>query len=124
MSIVAKRFVYDRDLEEVVEVRGNYFEERGQAPSVISDDIGAGVDGLRVMHRMDGRRTDSKSAYRKDVKEAGLAEVGTERNFASPRERPSADYYGQQVRDAADQLAGNWNGTRDWLQREKERGGR
>lgn len=117
------RYRYDRDLDCLVEIGGNanFFEEKGQAPNVISDDIGAGVDGLRIMHRDDKARTDSKSGYRADAKAAGLEEVGTERNFASKRVRESADDYGRHVKDAAEQIQGNHNGTADWLQRQKER---
>ena len=69
------RFRYDPDLECLVEIGGNsnfFEEEKPRGPSVISDDIGAGVNGLRAMHRTDKRRFDSKSRFRRDVKEAGL----------------------------------------------------
>lgn len=121
------RYRYDADLDSLVEIGGNsnYFEpEKPRSANVISDDVGAGVNGLRVMHRMDGRRTDSKSAYRRDVKEAGLAEVGTSADFASKRERPGADDYGRMVRDARDQISGDWQGTRAWLEKQNEGRGR
>lgn len=116
------RYRYDADLDCLVEVGGNanFFEEKGQAPNVISDDLGAGVDGLRIMHRLDKARTDSKSVMRRDAKAHGLEEVGTETNFASKRERPNAGYYVQQVKDAADQIRGNYQGTADRLARENE----
>lgn len=116
------RYRWDKDLEAVVEVgsNANFFEERGAAPAVISDDIGAGVDGLRIMHRMDKARTDSKSVMRADAKAAGLEEMGTETNFAAKRQRESADDYGREVKKAAEQIQGNYEGTRDWLRHRKE----
>lgn len=116
-----RTYRYDAAADMVYEVGSNFFEERRQAPNVISDDLGAGVDGLRIMHRMDRARTDSKSVMRADAKANGLEEVGTETNFASKRVRETPDDYGRHVKDAAEQIAGNWNGTADWLQRQKER---
>ncbi len=54
-----RRFRYDADLEAVIEIRedGNYFEEKGEAPSVISDDVGAGVNALK--HMPSGKMLDS-----------------------------------------------------------------
>lgn len=115
-----RRFRFDPDLEAVVEIRDDNFFLEGKL-HVITDDIGAGVNGLRAIHRMDKRRFDSKSAMRRDGKEAGLQEVGTETNFASKREAPDRDYYGRQVHDAYQQIQSNWNGTADRLRREKER---
>ena len=37
------RYRYDKDLDCVVPVGGNYFEEAPQGPSIISDDLKAGV---------------------------------------------------------------------------------
>lgn len=109
------RFRYDHDLDAVVEIRdgSNYFEEKTVSTSVISDDIGAGVNGLRAMHRTDKRHFDSKSAYRADVKAAGLREVGTETNFAStPPARPK-DEYGRIVQETYRQFQSNQNGAAD-----------
>lgn len=115
------RYRYDTDLDCLVEIGGNanYFEERGTAPAVISDDVGAGVAGLR--HMPSGKMLDSKSEHRRETKARGLEEVGTETNFASKRDRPSEEYYRLKVRDAQGQIEGNWNGTGDWLQRQRER---
>ena len=115
------RFRWDRDLECLVEVgRSNYFEERGTAPAVISDDVGAGVNGLR--HMPSGKMLDSKSQHRQETKARGLEEVGSERKFASQREPMKADAYTRMVMDARDQIAGDWNGTRGWLEHERRKG--
>lgn len=113
-----KRFRYDPDLEAVVEIGSNYFEETPQGPSVISDDVGAGVNGLK--HLPSGKMLDSKRAHYAETRGMGLEHIGGQTDFASKREKPGTDYYGQQVKDAADQIAGNYNGTRDWLARQNE----
>lgn len=118
MSYGRTRYRYDADLDAVVEIRGNYFEEAPQGPSVITDDIGAGVNGLR--HMADGKHYDSKSRFRAETRAHGMVEVGDQNPIAKPPEKPK-DYYGQQVRDASAQIAGNWNGTADWLRRQNER---
>ncbi len=115
------RFRYDADLDAVVEIHNNYFEERPEGPSIISDDIGAGVNGLRAMHRTDKRHFDSKSAFRRDVKDAGLVEVGTERNFESKAIPLPKDHYGQQVKQAFDRFDGNFNGIADRVRNERLR---
>jgi len=113
-----KRYRYDADLDCVVEIGGNYFEERPQGPNVISDAIG-GVNG--VLHLPSGKHLDSKSAHYKENKRRGLEHVGNEENFASKREKPNGDYYVREAITAQQQIAGNWNGTADWLARQKER---
>lgn len=113
-----RRFYYDADLEAVVEIGANYFDDTPRTPNVISDDVGAGINGLR--HMASGQHFDSKSRHRAENRARGLEEVGNEQNFASRREHPGADYYGEQVKDARDQIAGNWNGTADWLRRQNE----
>ncbi len=114
-----RRFRYDKDYDEVVEIRedGNYFEEKGEAPAVISDDLGAGVNGLK--HMPSGRMIDSKSGHRAENRARGLVEVGSQTDFAAKREPPKADY-GREVVDAKQQIAGNYNGTADRLARERE----
>jgi hypothetical protein len=114
-----KRFRYDADLDAVIEIRAgsNYFDEPTQnGPSVISDDVGAGVNGLR--HMPSGIHSDSKSFHYKETKARGLEHVGNETNFASKREHN--DMGGADVKKAMEQIEGNWNGTRDWL-RHRER---
>lgn len=113
-----RRFRYDPDLECVVEIGSNYFEETPQGPSVISDDVGAGVNGLR--HMPSGRMIDCKSGHRKENKARGLEEVGNQTDFASKRERVGIDLYERAVVDAQQQIAGNYNGTADRLRRENE----
>lgn len=113
-----RRFRWDPDLECVVEVGGNYFEETPRGPSVISDDVGAGVNGLK--HFPSGRMLDSKSAHYRETRARGLEHVGNATDFASKRERPTTDYYTRQVLDAREQIASNYQGTRDWLARQNE----
>ncbi len=117
------RFRYDKELDAVVEIRpqSNYFEDTPRGPNVISDDIGAGVAGLRAMHRTDKRRFDSKSAFRRDVKDAGLAEVGNEANFESKPASLSKDFYGEKVKAAFEQFDHNYNGTADRVKAEEQR---
>ncbi|CAB4218293.1 hypothetical protein UFOVP1603_24 [uncultured Caudovirales phage] len=114
-----RRFYYDRDLDAVLEYGGNYFEEKPRGPAVISDDVGAGVNGLR--HMPSGRYLDSKSAHRKENKRRGLEEVGNQTDFASKREKPRADFYGSRAKDAIEQIEGNYNGTAERLMRDRER---
>jgi len=113
-----RRFRYDADLEAVVEIRDNYFEERPEGPAVISDDVGAGVNGLK--HMPSGMMLDSKSRHRAENRARGLVEVGSETNFASKKPQHTGAEYGQMVKDASDQIAGNHNGTADWLARQRE----
>ena len=115
------RYRYDADLDCLVEIGGNsnYFEEPTEkGPAVISDDVGAGVNGLR--HMPSGMMLDSKSKHRAENKARGLEEVGNEASFAARREAPHKDYYGQEVKAAHEQIQGNWNGTADWLRRQNE----
>ena len=114
------RFRYDKDLEEMVEIRpqSNFFEEVVRGPNVISDDIGAGVKGLRAMHRADKRRFDSKSAFRRDVKDAGLLEVGNDDMRGSAPPKPD---YGRAVHDAYQQFESNYRGTADRVKAEEQR---
>jgi hypothetical protein len=113
---------WDKDLECLIEVgRSNYFEEKAQGPNVISDDMGAGVNGLKAMYRIDGKHFDSKSSYRADVKAHGLAEVGNETNFADKPATSPKDYYQGQVKIAYEQYQGNYNGIADRVNNERLR---
>lgn len=115
------RYRYDADLDAVVPIGGgsNYYEEeKTTGPNVISDDVGAGVKGLR--HMPSGKMLDSKSAHRRETKAAGLEECGND-NPASKQPEPHRDYYGNEVKAAAEQLDGNWNGTADWARQDRER---
>ncbi len=117
------RYRYDKDLDAVVEVRegSNYFEERPQGPNVISDDMGAGVNGLRAMYRKDKKHFDSKSRYRADLRAHGLREVGNEQNFADKPATTPKDHYGHLVKRAYDQFDGNYNGMADRVRAEESR---
>ncbi len=107
-----RRFRYDPDLDAVVEIGSNYFEERPQGPAVISDDVGAGVNGLR--HMPSGKMLDSKAAHRAETKARGLVEVGNEQNFAA---KPPGPNYIDEVRIAKAQWEGDYNGTRDQVRK-------
>ncbi len=116
------RYRYDADMDAVVEIRdgSNYYEPPTESgPNVISDDVGAGVKGLRNM--ASNKMLDSKSAHRKENKARGLEEVGNEQNFASKEPEPPRDYYGNEVKAAAEQLASNWEGTASWAAKDRER---
>jgi hypothetical protein len=108
-------------LECLIEVgKSNYFDERPQGPNVISDDMGAGVNGLRAMYRKDKKHFDSKSAYRLDVKAHGLAEVGNEQNFEARPATSPKDFYGEKVKAAYEQFDGNYRGTADRVKRDEQ----
>lgn len=116
------RYRYDADMDCLVEIGGNsnfFEEEKPRGPNVISDDVGAGVNGL--LHMPSGQMLDSKSAHYRESKARGREHVGNETNFAAKKATPTADDYGRMAKDAADQIAGNHNGTADWLRRENER---
>ncbi len=115
-------FRWDADMECLVEVRSNsnYFEEAPKGPNVISDTMGDNINGLRAMYRKDKKHFDSKSRYRADVKAHGLAEVGNEQNFESKAAMLPKDHYGNRVKDAWDQFAGNHNGMADRVKREEQ----
>lgn len=116
-----RRFRYDADLDAVVEI-GNYFEEKPQSgPNVIGDDVGAGVNGL--MNFPSGKMLDSKSQHRAENRARGAEEVGNETNFASPKPKAHPDDYMRMVIDSKQQIAGNWNGTADWLKSQRRNNG-
>ncbi len=117
------RFRWDKDLEEVVEIRpqSNFFEEeKPQGPNVISDTMEGGINGTRAMYRADKKHFDSKSKYRADVRANGLVEVGNERNFESKPPPPDKDRYHKIVKESWDRFDGNHNGTADQV-RQAER---
>lgn len=113
-----RRYRYDPDSEMLVEIGGNYFEEHAAGPNIISDDLGVGVNGLQ--HMPSGKMLDSKSAHYRENRARGLEQVGNETNFASKRETPKADTYMREAITAREQIAGNYQGTRDWLARQRE----
>lgn len=115
-----RRFRYDADLDAVVEIRDNYFEERGGGPAVISDDLKAGVNGL--MHFPSKQMLDSKSAHYRETKERGLEHVGNEQSFETQQKAPDHASYVRATQDAAQQIAGDYQGTRGWLERQRQEG--
>ncbi len=115
-----RRYRYDADLDCLVEIGGNYFEEKTESgPAVISDDVGAGVNGLR--HMPSGKMLDSKSLHRAENRARGLEEVGNDKNFASKKVSHTANEYGEMVHEAKQQIEGNWNGTADWLRHQERK---
>lgn len=70
-----RTYRYDADADMVYEVGSNYFEERAEGPSIISDDLN-GIHGLK--NHADGRTYDSKSGFRNATRRAGCLEVGNE----------------------------------------------
>ncbi len=110
-----RRFYYDADLDAVLEYGANYFEDTARGPNVISDDIGAGVNGLR--HMPSGMHSDSKSVHRRETRARGLVEIGNDRIDRQPREKHD---FVREVIDAKQQIASNYNGTADRLRRERE----
>lgn len=116
-----RRYRFDADLDCVVEVGSNYFEERARGPHVIGDDLPGGVKGM--LSHADGRMYDSKSRYRAEVKARGYVEIGNETKFPVKPQPTRADYE-REVVTAREQIAGDWNGTRGWLAKQNERRGR
>ncbi len=117
-----RTYRYDEMNDMFYEVGGNanFFEpEKPRGPNVIGDDVGAGINGLR--HMASGKMLDSKSAHRKENRARGLYEVGNETNFENKQAEPPRDYYGNEVKAAAEQLQGNHNGTADWARQDRER---
>lgn len=109
-----RRYRYDEASDMLYEVGNNFYEEPTQSgPNVISDDVGAGVNGLR--HMPSGQHFDSKSRHRAENRARGLEEVGNETNFAAKRTETPTKAYEAEVQRAQEQIAGNHNGTADWL---------
>lgn len=115
------RYRWDKEMDDLVEIRdsSNYFEEeKPRGPNVISDDVGAGVNGL--LHMPSGQMLDSKSAHYRESKARGREHVGNETNFAAKKSKLHPDDYMREVLKVDAQIQGNHNGTRDWLARQKE----
>lgn len=114
------RYRYDADLECIVEIgsNSNFFVETPQGPSVISDDLGVGVGGLK--HMPSSKMLDSKSAFREADKRSGRECVGNETDFASKPARPERGYYETEARIANEMLTSNHNGIADRVRRENE----
>lgn len=112
-----RRYRYDKDLECMVEIGGNYFEETPKGPSLISDDLG--TQGVR--HMANGKKYDSKSRFRAETKRRGLVEVGTGHDFADRRPATPKGHYHQVAKDAWQQFDGNFNGIADRVKAENAR---
>jgi hypothetical protein len=113
-----RRYRYDAELDAVVEIGGNYFEEQPKGLNVIGDGLPGGVSGMRS--HADGRMYDSKSRYVAEVRARGFEIVGDD-NKPPARSRPHPDDYMREVVTAREQLAGNWNGTADWAEKQRRR---
>lgn len=85
---VRTRYRWDRELQKLVEVTGE--APSRYAHNVISD------EHVPFKSMADGKIYDSKSAYRRSLKERGLEEAGNERSAftsATPKyERPMSEY--------------------------------
>lgn len=70
---------YRRNCEPEPPQRGDY-----PTPYIVSDSLPGGVNGL--YHHAVGRRTDSKSQFRRLTRDAGCIEVGNEYAATAKRE--------------------------------------
>lgn len=66
-----RRYRYDPDLDCLVEIGGNYFEEEPKGPTLISDTLPGGVNG--TTSPLTREQFDSKSAYYGHIRDRGLA---------------------------------------------------
>lgn len=112
------RYRYDADLDCLVPIGGNFFEEAPQGPSVISDDVGFGVNGLK--HMPTSKMLDSKSAFREADRRSGVECVGNEQNFESKPDATPKGYYEREAQVAREMLSSNHNGMADRVRRENE----
>lgn len=108
-----RRYRYDADLDAIVEIGSNYFEESPSGPTVIGDELPGGIHGMRS--HADGKTYDSKSRYLADVRARGFEVTGNEKTFPVKQQAGRTDYEREAVK-ARDQIAGDWNGTRGWLE--------
>lgn len=77
-----------------------------RGPQVISDYTGSGINGIQSM--ADGKYYDSKSAYRKSLKEKGLVELGNDAPTVGkgPEASISERELKQDIKTAIEQLGG------------------
>lgn len=87
------------------EIKPEYVERR-QSAYVQSDCMGEGVQGIKSM--ADGKLYDSKSAYRKSLKEKGLVELGNDAPVVGkgPEASISERELKQDIKTAIEQLGG------------------
>jgi hypothetical protein len=93
-----RTFRYDEAADMFYEVGNNFFDERKEGPAVISDDLGAGINGLR--NHADGKIYDGKSAFRSATRRAGCVEIGNENPTVKPRELISKREIGETIKRA------------------------
>ena len=115
------RFRYDKDLEAVVEIRdsSNYFEEKADTPSVISDDLGT----KGVFNHADMKTYDSKSRYYGAVKAAGCEIMGNDtriRGGARKRSDDALSGLGQDIKDTLEKVRGEHPETMQGLMKDRE----
>ena len=115
------RFRYDKDLEAVVEIRdsSNYFEEKADTPSVISDDLGT----KGVFNHADMKTYDSKSRYYGAVKAAGCEIMGNDtriRGGARKRSDDALSGLGQDIKDTLEKVRGEHPETMQGLMQDRE----
>lgn len=115
-----RTFRYDAAVEMVYEVGANYFEERPESgPAIITDDLKAGINGLR--NHADGRMYDSKSGFTKAVRRAGCEIVGNEAPDVKPRELIGRREIGETIKRSIEehQSIGSAATQRAWMERDK-----
>ena len=115
------RFRYDKDLEAVVEIRdsSNYFEEKADTPSVISDDLGT----KGVFNHADMKTYDSKSRYYGAVKAAGCEIMGNDtrlRGGARKRSDDALSGLGRDIKDTLEKVRGEHPATMQGLMQDRE----
>lgn len=115
------RFRYDKEMDEVVEIRpsSNYFEEKAETPSVISDDLG--LKG--VFNHADMKTYDSKSRYYGAVRAAGCEIMGNDtriRGGAKKRSDDALGGLGQDIKDTLDKVRGEHPETMQGLMQDRE----
>lgn len=106
-----RRYRYDPDLDCLVEIGGNYFEEETpKGPTLIPDTLPGGVNGTQSP--LDRKHYDSKSRYYGHIRDRGLAidEPGmVHKKPETPLreyERVTADaYYGRYDREPHEKAA-------------------
>lgn len=115
-----RTYRYDADADMVYEVGSNYFEERKEGPSIISDYLPGGINGLR--NHADGGIYDSKSRYTKAVRRAGCEIIGNESPEVKPRELIGKHEIGETIKRAIEEHAslGDRNAqARAWHERNR-----
>lgn len=109
-------FIYDPDLDCVRQKYGdNYFEEPKEGPSVITDDLKGGVNGLR--NHADGRMYDGKRAFEAATRRAGAVTVGNEEVKGRPPELIGKREIGETIKRSIEELS---SGNREALHRAQE----